>query len=109
MLFQSITKQSGSKDGYLFRKVNNDPLFRKRWRPVHIIVWESHHGPVPKGFMVCFKDGDKKNISPDNLELRTRRENFMRWTVYRYPQEIITAMQLLGKLKQTIKRRNENA
>lgn len=31
-----------------------------------------HYGPIPKGFIIHHKDGDKTNNSIDNLELMSR-------------------------------------
>ena len=37
-------------------------------------VYEQGHGPVPKGMVVSFKDGDKTNCEPDNLMLISKAE-----------------------------------
>ncbi|MNC69024.1 hypothetical protein D3C75_1196760 [compost metagenome] len=43
------------------------------WRGKHLIVWELHCGrSVPKGHVVIFGDGDRRNFDPDNLILVTR-------------------------------------
>lgn len=39
------------------------------WKFKHHIVWEQHNGPIPEGYMVCFKDGDPLNVEIDNLAL----------------------------------------
>lgn len=39
------------------------------WMRKHIMVWEMHHGTVPDGYVVSFKDGDKLNCVIDNLFL----------------------------------------
>lgn len=39
------------------------------WRPKHIIIWESIHGPVPPEHVVVFGDGNKLNFDSDNLVL----------------------------------------
>jgi len=45
---------------------------KKRWKWKHYIEWEKHNGrPVPKGMRIIFKDGDKRNFAPENLELTT--------------------------------------
>ena len=36
---------------------------------LHILVWEWFNGPVPAGYDIHHKDGDKSNFAPDNLEL----------------------------------------
>src|SRR5690606_2302599 len=44
---QPIGAERLSKEGYLERKINNDPPFHRRWRAVHILAWEQANGPVP--------------------------------------------------------------
>lgn len=44
-----------------------------KWRGKHLIVWEQHHVcSVPKGHVVIFGDGNRRNFNPDNLILVTR-------------------------------------
>jgi hypothetical protein len=65
-----------SKDGYLERKVTDDPSLApaRRWVGVHRLNWEAAHGPIPDGHCVCFIDGDPLNAELDNLVLLSRRE-----------------------------------
>jgi len=37
-------------------------------------IWEEHNGPVPKGYLVFYKDGDRYNLSIDNLGCCSRSE-----------------------------------
>lgn len=48
------------------------------------VVWEEAHGPVPAGFEVCFKDGNKDNCALENLELRKRFATGLRrrWDIH---------------------------
>jgi len=57
-----------SKDGYLERKIHNGLPMQSRWRAIHLIRWESLHGPLPKGFALKCLDGDKANTDPSNWE-----------------------------------------
>lgn len=59
-----------SRDGYLEVKVAMPNL----WKPKHRIVWEQIHGEIPKGYVVIFKDQDKRNLAPDNLMCVSRRQ-----------------------------------
>ena len=43
--------------------------FQKKGRRLHRTVWESHNGPIPKGYHVHHKDGDTSNNDIANLEL----------------------------------------
>jgi len=58
-----------TEDGYIERKVTDDPNLvpARRWVPVHRIVWEEAHGPIPEGHAIVFLDGDPQNIALDNL------------------------------------------
>lgn len=69
-----------SKDGYLERKVTDDPALvpTRRWVAVHRLVWEEANGPIPKGHVVCFRPGRRtaelEQITADALELVHRAE-----------------------------------
>lgn len=54
-----------AKDGYIEIKVAEP----NKWKPKQRVVWEQHHGEIPKGMKVIFADGNKLNISIDNLRL----------------------------------------
>ena len=51
--------------GYIEVKVQEPNV----WRFKHHIVWEEHNGPIPEGYLVCFKDGDPLNTDIENLAL----------------------------------------
>jgi len=69
-------------EGYVQVKVSNrkDKPW-KRWKFKHVILWEKANGKVPKGHMVIFADGNKLNLSLDNLRLISMKENAVmnRW------------------------------
>lgn len=105
-LYKPIGTERISKDGYRERKVNDDLPLQRRWKAVHRIVWEAENGPVPRGYIVAFKDGDKLNITLDNLELRSLVDNMLRNTIHaRYPKVVREVMQLAGALKRQINKR----
>jgi hypothetical protein len=41
----------------------------------HRIIWEMHHGPIPKGMVIDHKDGNSGNNKLDNLRLATSGQN----------------------------------
>ena len=41
----------------------------KSWRFKHHMVWEQHHGEIPRGYSVTFRDGNKSNLDINNLAL----------------------------------------
>lgn len=92
-----------SKEGYLQRKVTDTGYPPRDWKGVHILLWEEAHGPVPSGHCLAFRDGNKRNITLENLELITRAERMRRNTIHRYPPELKGAIRTLGRLKRTLK------
>lgn len=57
-----------SKDGYLEKKIGEP----NKWEYAHRIVWEEAHGKIPEGHIVVFRDGNKQNLSLDNLACISR-------------------------------------
>lgn len=109
LLYQPIGTERISKDGYLERKVNDDLPMQKRWRAVHLVLWESVHGPLPAGHVVVFRNGDKRDIRLDNLECLTRRALLQRNSVHNLPAPLPATIQLLGALTRQIRRRSRDA
>ena len=63
-------------DGYLWKKIADQPgNWRHNWRQLHLIMWEEAHGPIPKGHLVIFKDGNRQNCVLENMALITQAEN----------------------------------
>lgn len=46
-----------------------------RFKLKHIAIWEAANGPIPRGCVVRFIDGDKLNCALENLELASWAEN----------------------------------
>lgn len=107
-LYQPIGTVRISKDGYLQRKINDDMPLQKRWRGVHILVWEEANGPLPAGHAVTFKDGNKQNTALDNLQLVTRAELMRRNTVHNRGPEIAQLVRLRGAITRQINRRKKH-
>lgn len=101
-------------DGMLDRKVNDGPGPRHRcWSPVHRLVWEAAHGPVPVGHLVVFKAGRRtaqlELITLDALECITRAENMRRNSIRQHPPELVDLMRLRGTLKRAINSKAKEA
>ncbi|MNN30638.1 hypothetical protein D3C81_1442920 [compost metagenome] len=71
------------------------------------MLWEQHHGQVPAGLILVFRDRNKQNIQLDNLELITRAENCRRNSIHRYPPELKDVIRLQKKLERTIRKRRD--
>lgn len=100
-----------SADGYLERKVTDDPSIypARRWVGVHRLVWEAANGKVPRGHVVVFRPGmrstEESAITLDCVELVSRPDLMRRNTIYRYPPELVSAMKLRGALNRKINNR----
>lgn len=108
-IYKPIGSERISKDGYLQRKINDDMPPQKRWRAVHILLWESINGPLPNGYAVVFKDGNKENIVIENLEMISRADLMRRNTYHNYPKEVAQLVQLRGALSRQINKRERKA
>ena len=75
------------------------------WQLLNRYTWEQHNGPIPKGMVVVYKDGDYLNNDINNLLMITKKENMARNTIQRLPKELQQVMRLKWKL---IKKINNN-
>jgi len=74
------------------------------WPQYHRYVWEQKNGPVPKGHVVVFKDGNRKNCTLENLELISRAALAHRNRMWgRLPRELADVIQLNGVLKRKLR------
>jgi len=53
-------------------------LAKNKWVMLHRYLWQQAYGPIPKGMVVRFKDGNSLNCQLDNLEMVTRAEHLAR-------------------------------
>ncbi|MCL1861818.1 MAG: HNH endonuclease [Proteobacteria bacterium] len=95
------------KEGVLWRKVADTRIKPQDWLPVHHIVWLEAGGEIPSGHVLCFKDGNRRNFSLDNLELATRAEIMRRNSVNNYGPEVAAIIRLNGSLKRAIVNRGD--
>lgn len=68
--YKPVESERVNGGGYVDIKIA-DP---NKWRPKHVLIWEAANGPVPKGHVVIFGDGDKRNFDLNNLLLVSRRQ-----------------------------------
>jgi len=103
------TEKVHPKRRVLMRKITDDPSIFPvmRWRPVHVLVWESAHGVVPPGHIVVFRPGRKtfiaSEITIDRIELVSLRENMRRNTVHNLPAPLPQLIQLRSALNRKIR------
>ncbi|WP_313441838.1 HNH endonuclease signature motif containing protein [Stenotrophomonas sp.] len=108
------TEKVDPKRKVLMRKITDDPnIFPvKRWRPVHVMVWEQVRGEIPPGHIVVFRPGRKTfaaaDITLDRLELVTLAENMRRNSFHnRYPPEIKELIRLKGRITRRVNARSK--
>jgi len=68
--YMPVGSERVNGDGYVDIKIA-DP---NKWRAKHLIVWETAHGPVPKGYVILFGDQNRRNFDLDNLLLVSKRQ-----------------------------------
>lgn len=66
------------KDGYILVRTNERSTKSKtnniKWVGKHTLIWEEHHGKIPKGSAIIFADGNKRNFDIKNLICVSRQE-----------------------------------
>ena len=58
-----VGSRTTTKDGYAKIKTGGP----NRWQFLHVLNWTREHGPVPRGKVIIFLDGDKQNCDVSNL------------------------------------------
>jgi hypothetical protein len=62
-----------TKDGYLEIKVKEP----NKWETKHVVIWEQANGTIPDGYKLIFADGNRLNITLDNLILVSNAEELI--------------------------------
>jgi hypothetical protein len=68
-------------------------------------VWETERGPIPPGWVVRFRNGDRHDARIENLYLARRADVMRENTVHNYPQPLRRAIHLRAVLQRVINRR----
>lgn len=83
---------SPDHEGYL-RSTSMASRRKGGHRVLQRVIWEAAHGPIPKGSMIIFTDGNPVNCALENLECKARSEwrrdprshSANAWTKWRRP------------------------
>lgn len=108
--YQPIGTERINKDGYLERKVTDDPSIVpvRRWVAVHRLVWEAANGPIPPKHVVAFLPGrrttDAALITIDALELTSRADLARRNHPKNKSPELARLVQLKGAITRQVNR-----
>ncbi len=97
-----------TKEGYRERKITDTGITKNDYVSLHTLAWCEVNGEVPPGHAIVFRDGNKENISIENLECITRAE-LMRRNSYHtnYPKDVQLLIQLRGAVNRQINKRKE--
>lgn len=68
--YKPVGTERINTDGYVDVKIA-DP---NKWKAKHVLIWEEANGPVPRGYVLIFADGNKLNVALDNLLLVSRKQ-----------------------------------
>lgn len=79
-----IGYESLRSDGYIYIKVQG----HKQMIPKHRYLWQQHHGEIPPGMCVTFRDGNCLNCNISNLMLISESEKATRVTAALSPQQM---------------------
>ena len=79
------------------------------WRQKHRLVWEQEHGPIPEGYNIQFRNGDRQDLRICNLYLISRADQMRNENSLsaRYPEELQNAIRARGALKRQISLHNK--
>ena len=83
-------------------------LAHGNWKMLHVVIWESENGPVPKGHMVVFKNKDSMDARLSNLELVDRAEHMRRNTIHNLPEELKENIRLVTRINRKVKKLNSH-
>jgi hypothetical protein len=77
-----------------------------KWVLKHRQVWEQHHGTIPKGNIIRFKDGNRKNCDINNLYILSRNDHlkYENGVEARYPEDVKKLIHLKGELTRQIRK-----
>ncbi|MFH2082043.1 MAG: HNH endonuclease [Pseudomonadota bacterium] len=100
--WQPVGHERINADGYHERKMTDTGVTRHDYVPLHLMLWREHHGEVPDGCVVVFRNKDKDDIRIENLECITRRELMARNTVHNYPPELRQVIRLKAVVSRKI-------
>ena len=87
-----------TRDGYLEVKTAEPNVFEQK----HRLIYKEHYGEIPEECVVRFKNGNKLDLSPENLFLMSKSENMAENTIHRYPTEVKRAIRTINKLTRKI-------
>ena len=106
-LTKGVGYESIKENRWLRIKVTNEnKIASKNCKFKHRWVWEQHHGKIPDGMIISFKDNNRLNCDIDNLMLIPRGEFIRLCRSYNWlneHKELKPVIQTIAKLNEAIK------
>ena len=106
--YKPMGSERVTKNGYLQRKMTETGYPPRDWVFVHHIVWKEAGLEIPKGFALCFIDGNKANIALENLTLVSRKDLMRRNGYHNFGPEMAKVVQLRGAIARQINKHERN-
>lgn len=99
----SVRNNPKRNQKYVYEKVAEPNV----WRMKHVLEWEKHNGPVPKGKMIIFADGNPLNTDISNLVMISRSQHAVmnRYGIRGHDKETAEAAANVAALKIAISER----
>lgn len=91
------------RNGYEYKWVR---VSKNNWQLLHRVLWEKANGPIPKGHIVRFKDGDSMNCVIENLELISMKKNAILNINAKYPRKLQEEIYSYHELNNQLKSKN---
>jgi hypothetical protein len=77
-------------------------ISQANWIPLHHHIWQLANGPIPKGGVLRFADGNSLNCALSNLVLFDRKQNMLLNSVQRFPDEVKQAIRAIAVLNRKL-------
>lgn len=101
--WKPVGSERVNRDGYIEVKVEEP----NKWRLKHRIVWEQLNGPIPKGYNVQFRNGNRQDLSIENLYIINRADQIrVENSIHvRFPEDLRRIVRMKARVKMAIKRK----
>lgn len=93
------------RDGYVLVKVAEP----NKWRAKHRVLWEKVNGPIPEKHRLIFADGNRQNITLDNLILVSYAQTFImnQKNLFKKDKELTKAGVTVAKVLDKVNKRKK--
>ena len=104
---ESVGTKKVNSYGFVLIKVLATGIWERDWQLLHKYLWRKKWGLVPANHVVLFKDGNKSNVTIENLELISRKEIMNRNTSANLPEDLRSTVHAKGILTRKINDRSK--